>query len=310
MTTQILLAVAVLGILGIVFAVVLYFVAQKFKVVEDPLIDEIAEVLPGANCGGCGKAGCRALAEAFVKQGNMEGLKCPAGGNAVMEKVAVLLGQTAEASEPQVAVVRCAACFTGERRQVRYDGLKDCSFAGSLYMGENGCAFGCLGLGNCAAACQFDALSMDPVTGAPLVDEEKCTACGACVKACPRGIIELRNKGRKNRRVYVNCVNKEKGAMARKTCDNACIGCGKCAKVCPKEAIKIENNLAYVDYNVCIACGKCVNECPTGAMVAENFTPVKPKPAEELNAPKATITESVAPMAEKVELNNNLPHTN
>ena len=310
MTTQILLAVAVLGILGIVFAVVLYFVAQKFKVVEDPLIDEIAEVLPGANCGGCGKAGCRALAEAFVKQGNMEGLKCPAGGNAVMEKVAALLGQTAEASEPQVAVVRCAACFTGERRQVWYDGLKDCSFAGSLYMGENGCAFGCLGLGNCAAACQFDALSMDPVTGAPLVDEEKCTACGACVKACPRGIIELRNKGRKNRRVYVNCVHKEKGAMARKTCDNACIGCGKCAKVCPKEAIKIENNLAYVDYTVCIACGKCVNECPTGAMVAENFTPVKPKPAEELNAPKATITESVAPMAEKVELNNNLPHTN
>ncbi|MCR4811359.1 MAG: RnfABCDGE type electron transport complex subunit B [Bacteroidales bacterium] len=297
MAHQIMLAVIVLGALGIIFAVVLYFVAQKFKVIEDPLIDEIAEVLPGANCGGCGKAGCRAMAEAFVKQGNMEGLKCPAGGDAVMQKVAALLGCVAEASEPQVAVVRCNACFTGERTKVHYDGLRDCSFANSLFTGENGCQFGCLGLGNCAAACQFDALVMDPETGAPKIDEEKCTACGACVKACPRGIIELRNKGRKNRRVFVNCVNKEKGAVARKTCDNACIGCGKCTKVCPKEAIKVENNLAYVDYNLCIACGKCVNECPTGALVAVNFTPVKPKPAE---APAVEAPKTEAP---KVEIN-------
>ena len=303
------LAVIVLGALGIIFAVVLYFVAQKFKVIEDPLIDEIAEVLPGANCGGCGKAGCRALAEAFVKQGSMEGLKCPAGGDAVMQKVATLMGCTAEASEPQVAVVRCNAYFTGERSKVHYDGLKDCSFANSLFMGENGCQFGCLGLGNCAAACQFDALVMDPVTGAPKIDEDKCTACGACVKACPRGIIELRNKGRKNRRVFVNCVNKEKGAVARKTCENACIGCGKCTKVCPKEAIKVENNLAYVDYNLCIACGKCVNECPTGALVAVNFTPVKPKPVETpaVEAPKADSpkVEINIPQPEPVEVKKN-----
>lgn len=307
MANQIMLAVIVLGALGIIFAIVLYFVAQKFKVIEDPLIDEIAEVLPGANCGGCGKAGCRSLAEAFVKQGNMDGLKCPAGGDAVMQKVAALLGCVAEASEPQVAVVRCNACFNDGRAKVQYDGLKDCSFANSLYMGANGCQFGCLGLGNCAAACQFDALVMDPVTGAPKVDEEKCTACGACVKACPRGIIEIRNKGRKNRRVYVNCVNKEKGAVARKTCDNACIGCGKCAKVCVKEAIKIENNLAYVDYHLCIACGKCVNECPTGAMVAVNFVPVKPKPAESAEQSKAEMpkVELNVPQAEAIKVNNN-----
>lgn len=286
MTKLILLAVLVLGVIGAIFAVVLYFVAQKFKVVEDPLIDEIAEVLPGANCGGCGKAGCRAMAEAFVKQGNMEGLKCPAGGDAVAQKVAALLGCAAEASEPMVAVVRCATCHDGSVSKTHYDGLQDCAFASSLYVGENGCSFGCLGLGNCARACQFGALSMDPETGRPVVDEDKCTACGACVKSCPRGVIELRNKGLKNRRVYVECVNKEKGAVARKTCDHACIGCGKCEKICPFGAIHVENNLAYIDYKLCKMCRKCVAECPMGAIKAVNFPPKK----ETAEAPAATPT--------------------
>ncbi|MBP5536046.1 MAG: RnfABCDGE type electron transport complex subunit B [Bacteroidales bacterium] len=282
----ILLAVLVLGLTGAVFAVVLYIVAQKFKVVEDPLIDEVAEVLPGANCGGCGKAGCRAMAEAFVKQGNMEGLKCPAGGEEVARKVAALLGCAAEASEPQVAVVRCGGSCDKAVAKNHYDGLQDCAFASSMYAGESGCTFGCLGLGSCVKACQFDAIAVNPETGIAQVDENKCVACGACVKACPRGVIELRNKGPKGHRVYVACNNKEKGAVARKSCSSACIGCGKCEKTCPFGAIKLENNLAYIDYKVCKMCRKCVAECPSGCIEATNFPPLPPK-KEPAAAPAA-----------------------
>lgn len=286
MTQQILIAVLVLGVIGACFAVLLYFVAQKFKVVEDPLIDEVSEVLPGANCGGCGKAGCRAFAEACVSQGNLDGLRCAPGGDAVAKKIAELLGCVVEQGEPMVAVVRCRPSFTGDKKRSNYDGMHSCAFANSLYTGESGCPFGCLGCGDCVAACQFDAIHMDPETHTPFVDEEKCTACGACAKACPRRIIELRNKGRLNRRVYVSCINKEKGAQARKTCDNACIGCGKCEKVCPFDAVHVTDNVAYIDHTKCKACRKCVTECPTGAIVDVNF-PAPAKKAEPAALPPA-----------------------
>ena len=286
MTQQILIAVVVLGALGILFAVVLYFVAQKFKVVEDPLIDEVAEVLPGANCGGCGKAGCRAFAEACVQQGNLEGLRCAPGGDAVAAKIAELLGCAMVQGEPQVAVVRCNPANCGEKRRSNYDGLRSCAFQNTVYTGESGCPFGCLGCG---------AIHLDPVTGVPTVDADRCTACGACAKACPRRIIELRNKGKKDRRVYVSCMNREKGAIAMKSCANACIGCGKCEKVCPMSAITIADNLSYIDYTKCIACRKCVVECPTKAIHDVGFPTPAVKPAPKPEAP-------AAPAAEKVEI--------
>ena len=299
MTHDILIAVLILGALGILFAVVLYFVAQKFKVVEDPLIDEVAEVLPGANCGGCGKAGCRAFAEACVQQGNLEGLRCAPGGDAVAAKVAELLGCAVAQGEPQVAVVRCNPANCGEKRRSNYDGLKSCAFQATVYTGESGCPFGCLGCGDCVAACQFDAIHLDPVTGVPVVDADKCTACGACAKACPRRIIELRNKGKKDRRVYVSCVNKEKGAVAMKTCANACIGCGKCAKVCPMEAITVADNLSYIDYTKCIACRKCVTECPTKAIKDVGFPAPAFNPAPKPEVPASPAPEPVAAPAVK-----------
>lgn len=279
MTNMILTAVLVLGAIGAFFAVVLYFVAQKFKVEENPLIDEVADVLPGANCGGCGFAGCRSLAEAFVKQGNMDGLSCTAGGSAVAEKVAAILGCVAEAKDPEVAVVRCNGTCSNITKRNQYDGLEDCAFASSLYVGESGCAFGCLGLGNCVKVCQFGALSIDPETGIATVDDEKCVACGACVKACPRGIIQLRKKGEENRCVYVACNNKDKGADAMKVCKTSCIGCGKCAKNCPHSAITMDKNLAHIDDSLCQQCMKCVEDCPRHAIIALNI-PMPEKASE------------------------------
>ncbi|MFA8299379.1 MAG: Fe-S cluster domain-containing protein [Hyphomicrobiales bacterium] len=287
MNEVMLYAVISLGAIGIVAAVVLYFVAQKFKVIEDPKIDEVEEALPAANCGGCGFPGCRGFAEATVNAANekqsLEGLNCPVGGNDVMNQVAGILGLEAEAKEPQIAVIRCSGSKANAPQKAEYDGPMSCSFAHSLFSGESGCPNGCLGCGDCVTACTFDAIEMNPETGLPVV-KDNCVACGACVDACPRGIIELRNRGKKERRIYVSCINQEKGAPAKKNCAVACIGCSKCLKACKFDAITIKNNLAYIDYEKCKLCRKCVIECPTGAIHELNFPARKPKvekPAEK-----------------------------
>lgn len=287
MNDVVIYAVASLGTIGIAASVILYFVAQKFKVIEDPRIDEVEEALPAANCGGCGFAGCRAFAEATVKQGeekgNLDGLNCPVGGNDVMASVAGILSLTVEEQDPLIAVVRCNGSHAHSPKKVNYQGAASCAFAHNLFSGEGGCQFGCLGLGDCVRSCDFDAIYMDPETGLPVVND-KCVACGACVKACPRDIIELRPKGKKDRRIYVCCVNKEKGGPAKKNCSVACIGCSKCFKVCPHEAITMENNLAFIDSDKCKLCRKCVPECPTDAILEINFPPRKTEIEEPAEA--------------------------
>ena len=305
MTTTIIWTIAIITILGVVLAVVLYLVAKKFKVEEDPRIDEVEKVMPGANCGGCGFAGCRAFAQSCVEAMNLDSNYCPVGGNDVMKKVAAVLGLEVKEKAPMVAVVRCNGTCANRPKTNEYDGYQSCKVKAALYSGDTGCFYGCLGCGDCVAACQFGAISMDPETGLPVVDEEKCTACGACVKACPRRVIELRNKGPKGRRVFVSCVNMEKGAVARKSCKVACIGCGKCEKACPFGAIKVEHNLAYIDFEKCRLCRKCVVECPTGAIHDVNFPTPAVKPAPKPAAPAQTVTpapkpaETAAPAAEK-----------
>jgi Na+-translocating ferredoxin:NAD+ oxidoreductase RNF subunit RnfB len=287
----ILFPVLALGAIGILAAVVLYFVAQKFKVFEDPRIDTVADLLPGANCGGCGFAGCRAFAENLVRAGKMEGFFCPVGGNVAMENISALLGLTAEAKDPLIAVVRCSGSRANAPWKVAYEGASSCYFANGLFSGLSGCPFGCLGLGDCVVACQFDAICMDDETGLPVV-RDNCIACGACVEACPRKIIELRSRGKKDRRIFVSCVNKEKGAPARKNCQVACIGCGKCVKVCKFEAITLENNLAYIDFTKCTLCRKCVAECPTNAIHEINFPPKKKEAETSLPSPGAEVSGS------------------
>ncbi|MFA5849322.1 MAG: Fe-S cluster domain-containing protein [Bacteroidales bacterium] len=260
-----------LSVLGLVLSLILYLVSQKFKVVEDPRIDGVQELLPAANCGGCGYAGCRAFAEACVNAENLDKLYCPVGGNAVMQNVAGYLGVKVAEKTPQIAVVRCNGTCDNRPKTSNYDGYSSCAVMANLFAGDTDCRYGCLGQGDCELSCKFDAIKMDPKTGLPEVDEEKCTACGACVKVCPKMIIELRNKGLKNRRIFVSCINKDKGGVAKKACVVACIGCTKCQKVCPYDAITMSNNLAYIDYNKCKLCRKCVIECPTRAIWEVNF---------------------------------------
>ncbi len=294
-------AVIVLGVIAILAAAVLYVCSKKFAVYEAPRIGQVAEILPGANCGGCGFPGCSGMADALVKgcdAGSIDGLNCPVGGAEVMSKVADLLGMAIANSEPKVAVVRCNGTCANRPKIAEYKGLRTCAAMHSCGAGETACGYGCLGCGDCVAVCQFGAISINPETGIAEVDEEKCTACGACVKACPRNIIELRKKGVKGRRVYVSCVNKDKGPAAMKACAAACIGCGKCQKECAFEAITIANNVSYIDPDKCRLCRKCEKVCPTHAIIAVNFPAPKPRPAAETEAAK---TETAKPEATKVE---------
>lgn len=279
MVQVILYAVLALGAIGVAAAIILYFVSQKFKVIEDPRIDEVADQLPGANCGGCGYAGCRNFAEAIVKAGNMDNLSCPVGGNALAAVIGPIMGIEVVEKAPTIAVVRCSGTKANAPAKALYDSAQTCAFANSLFAGESGCPNGCLGCGDCVSVCQFDAIFMDEITGLPVVIEDKCVACGACVKACPRGIIDIRLQGKKSRRIFVSCINKEKGAVARKNCSVACIGCGKCVKQCAFDAITLENNVAFIDSEKCKLCRKCASECPTGAIVELNFPPRKEKEA-------------------------------
>jgi Na+-translocating ferredoxin:NAD+ oxidoreductase RNF subunit RnfB len=283
----ILITVLSLSVIGALAAVILFLVAQKFKVFEDPRIDDVETVLPGANCGGCGFPGCRGFAEACVKADQLDDLFCPVGGNTCMSDVAGVLGKTAVEKDPEVAVVRCSGSPEHRKRTNQYDGAQSCTIAHSLYSGDTGCQFGCLGLADCVTVCTFDAIFMNDEKGLPYVSDDDCTACGACVDACPRDIIELRKKNKKDRKIFVSCVSADKGVITKKACSVGCIGCKACVKACAYDAIIVENFLAYIDPIKCKLCRKCVAVCPTNSILEINFPPPKvrvEKSSEEVSS--------------------------
>ena len=269
------ISIILLGTIGAIAAIILFIISKKFEVQEDLRITQIIEVLPGANCGGCGYPGCGGFASACAKAKSLDGLLCPVGGTGLMKSIASIMGLNATESTPEVAVVRCNGTCDVRPHTNIYNGAKKCVIASSLYSGETGCSYGCLGFGDCVDACAFNALHINPATGIAEVNEDNCVACGACVKACPKSIIEMRKKGSKSHRIFVSCVNKDKGGIARKACKNACIGCSKCVKECDYDAIAVIDNLAYIDDTKCLLCGKCVSSCPTGAIHELNFPLLK-----------------------------------
>ena len=260
----ILISSLIIAVIAIVAAVVLYIVSQKFKVYEDPRIDEVSELLPGANCGGCGFAGCRNFAENVVKNGGLQGKICQPGGVSVNTAIAALFGEGVGKIAPLRVILRCNGNCENAPVKVHYDSIASCVFANTMCAGESGCAFGCLGYGDCVATCKFDAIAIDAVTKLPKTNNN-CMLCSACVNACPRKLLAIVPKQEQGT-VVVACMNKEKGVDAKKNCAVACIGCKKCEKSCEFAAITVENNLASINPEKCTACMKCVEGCPAKAI--------------------------------------------
>lgn len=254
--TSILIPALIVGLLGLVFGALLGYASIKFKVEKDENIDKVLENLPGANCGGCGFAGCAAMAEAIVLNGEKV-TKCNLVSEAQCASIAKILGIKTEKVVKKYAVVKCLGCKDVALDKYDYEGICDCNLAYQLGGGPKECEYGCMGLGSCVNACRFGAISIE--NGIAKVDKEKCTGCGACANVCPKKVIDLVSETQ-----YVNvlCNSNDKGAVVKNYCTQGCIGCMLCKKNCPNEAMIVENNLAHIDEEKCTNCGECAKACP------------------------------------------------
>lgn len=286
---SIVIPVILVAAIGFVLAVVLTFASKIFFVPVDETVAKLRAELPGANCGACGFAGCDDYANALGADPSVGTGKCPVGGAALAEALAAVLGVEADSSEPQVAVVMCNGHNDAAKTLMEYQGLKTCKAAKQLFGGLSACPYGCMGLGDCAAACPYGAIQV--CNGVAVVNRELCVGCGICAKQCPNSVIRIAPAKNK---VVVQCNSKDTGAKVRKACTNGCIGCKKCEKACKFEAVKIENNLAMIDPDKCKNCGLCAKECPTGAILNMR---AKRKPAAPAT-PAAEAPKAEAPKAE------------
>lgn len=257
---NILIALAVVGGVALVAGVLLALISYFFAVPSDEKVKKIRECLPGVNCGACGYKGCDDYAAA-VAEGVAKPSLCVPGAEFTARALGEILGVEIEAPKDVIAFVHCNGNCEATAKKADYEGISTCRAASMMYGGPDACRFGCLGFGDCAAACPAEAICLKD--GIAHVDSSRCIGCGLCQTICPKHIISMipQESG-----VVVMCSSKDKGADARKACQNACIGCKKCEKVCPHGAISVENNLAKIDYDKCEGCGLCADACPTGCL--------------------------------------------
>ena len=268
MSTNIAAAVISVTSLGLLCAVLLAIASKVMAVKVDERVVKLRACLPGANCGACGFAGCDGYAEALgAGSGDVRTNLCTPGGDAVSRDISIILGVEFEDVIEQVAVVHCRGDNGARKRKMEYSGFQTCKSAKQLFGGQNECTFGCLGFGDCAAACPNGAICIE--NGLAHVDTRKCTGCGLCAKNCPGGIIFMEAD---TITTVVTCKNTEKGAAVRKKCSSGCIGCMRCVRECPAEAITVKDNLAVIDYEKCEGCGKCAEVCVTKCIQQANFS--------------------------------------
>ncbi len=259
----VLLSVAILGGVGLVFASLIAIANRRFWVWEDPRINAVVDMLPGNNCGACGKAGCRAFAEALI-EGQTQPAICTVMGPDQVGDVAGYLGVDAGQANKRVARLLCAGGCDVAPQLAEYRGLQTCKAAAAVAGGGKGCSWGCLGLADCEVACDFDAIYMND-TDLPVVIPERCTACGDCVEACPKDLFTLMPIEQK---LIVQCKNLLEGDEAEAVCQVACTGCGKCALDAAPGLIAMVNGLAVIDYSKNdLATPAATVRCPTGAIV-------------------------------------------
>lgn len=259
---SIIIAVAALGGLTLLLALMLVIANRKLYVYEDPRIDAVEDLLPHANCGACGFPGCRPFAEAVV-QGDVLPGKCTVSSDEGREAIATYLGVSLGAEEKQVARLACAGGTNVARNKASYKGMESCGGASLVSGGGKGCFWGCLGFGDCMSVCDFDAIHMD-AHSLPVVDIDKCTACGDCVEICPKDLFSLEPI---SHQLWVACKNLEKGDEILDDCQVGCTACGRCAMDAPGDLIIMDNNLPVVNYSLMQQTQDPIQRCPTGAIV-------------------------------------------
>ncbi len=253
---SILIPILLFAGIGLLAGILLTAASAFFRVETDPRTQQITEALPGANCGGCGFAGCSDYAEA-IAQGKAAPNLCKPGGAEAAAKIGEVLGTVVEAAEPEVAAIHCSGDCNAAKRLYDYAGTPTCAAANTYFGGTGICSYGCLGFGDCAAVCENDAICIRD--GIARIIEERCGGCGKCMKVCPNALISFRPK---RISVTVACSSCDTGKQTKAACTNGCIGCKICEKKCPNNAISVQNFHAVIDYSKCTGCGICAQSCP------------------------------------------------